>query len=153
EIEQSSSDQERGKVIRLDGEPRMEQSADHVATMRLRFRVERLDNGAEPVVEALFRQDRPHEVAFTVFAADGSVKMDSCILTATMGNYARLRRLALKDETVEAQKLWPSFDGKGKQFEGFALHRQWGLERMQIRGGEAIVSAMSDETDPAAATY
>src|SRR5262245_56641099 len=66
-------------------------------TLTVAFFVETFENGARPVVEIILRDDRPNEVAFRSFSRDGGAAMKACVLTATMGNYARLRRLWLDD--------------------------------------------------------
>lgn len=112
--------------------------------------VEPFDNGARPVVEVRLREDRPHEVCLRVFAAAGGKPMRSCILTATMGNYARLRRLYLKDRVEQSRRVYDPFR---PVFAGFAAHRAWGISEMLVRDGEAIVAATPDEPDPANARY
>ena len=109
--------------------------------------VERFDNGARPLVRLTFRADRPHAVGLATFAAPGSAAMTSCVLTATMGNYARLRRLALADGVVTAAQLWPGFTG-----DGFARRVAFPLGRLpRLPDGSVLVSAVSDEADPARA--
>ena len=76
--------------------------------------------------------------------------MRSCILTATMGNYARLRRLHLKNRVEEAQHVYHPFL---PVFAGFAAHRQWGIDELLVRDGRAFVAATPDEPDPAHARY
>ena len=115
--------------------------------------VEPFANGARPIVQVTLRQDRPYEVAFRVFSATGGAKMDACCLTATMGNYARLRRLWLKERVIEAEDLWPGFKPRGPRGLGFAPRRQWGIDRMVTLGGEAVVAATPDEPNPAGAAY
>jgi hypothetical protein len=110
--------------------------------------VEPFKNGARPVVQVILRRDRPREVSFKVFAARGSATLRSCVLTATMGNYARLRRLWLKGEVVDAAKVWPDFRPDAW---GFAPPRTWPLGRLRVAGGEAVVAATPDERDPAGA--
>jgi hypothetical protein len=119
-------------------------------TLSVIVHVEPFDNGARPVVEIRLHEDRPHEVAFRVFAAPGGAAMGSCILTATMGNYARLRRLYLKDRVEEAQRVYHPFR---PVFAGFADHRQWGISELLERGGHAMVAATPDEAAPAHARY
>ena len=94
-------------------------------TLSVFIHVEPFENGARPVVEIRLREDRPHEVAFRVFASPGGVPMRSCILTATMGNYARLRRLYLRNGVEEAQRVYHPFR---PVFAGFAAHRQWPID-------------------------
>jgi hypothetical protein len=107
-------------------------------------------NGARPVLQVLFRSDRPHEVGFRIYSSQGGAQMDSCVLTATMGNYGRLRRLWLKGEVVDARKAWtdPKLDKLG-----FTRWRAWERERLVRTGGNVLVAATTDEADPAAAEY
>lgn len=130
----------RGREIQEEGVP----------ALTVFFRVEPFRNGSAPIIQAVIRSDRPHEVAFRVFTAPGGPVMSSCVLSATMGNYMRLRRLGLKDEVVESGRLWPSFQPDPL---GFAPWRAWSLDRLRVDNGRAIVSAWTDEEDPASATY
>jgi hypothetical protein len=107
-------------------------------------------NGARPLLEVILCSDRPYEVGFRLHAGRGSERMDSCVLSATMGNYARLRRLWLRGEVVEAGKLWPEFRPDKL---GFAPWRAWGRERLLQQGGELVAAATGDEADPARAAY
>jgi hypothetical protein len=107
-------------------------------------------NGARPLIQVTLQADRPHEVGFRVHAAAGGKPMDSCVLTATMGNYARLRRLWLRGGVVEAGRLWPRFDPDPL---GFAQWRAWGRDRLLKVNGDLIAAAESDEADPAGAKY
>jgi hypothetical protein len=113
--------------------------------------VERFDNGARPIIEVRLREDRPHEITFRIFSARGSKPMRACVLTSTMGNYARLRRLWLKNHIADAYSLYQSarFDRQN----GFADHRQWGIDALLVIDGEAVVAARPDELDPVHATY
>jgi hypothetical protein len=80
-------------------------AADGVATLTFDVVPETFRNGARPVVRVMFRTDRPHEVGFRVSSGPGSTPMRSCVLSATMGNYARLRRVHLADEVADSLKL------------------------------------------------
>ena len=115
--------------------------------------IERFQNGGRPIVQVILRKNRPREVSFRLFAAKDSAAMKSCVLSATMGNYARLRRLWLKDEVFEPARLWPDFTGADPREDGFTGRKQWGLERMARLGGDAIVAATPDESYPQNATY
>jgi hypothetical protein len=64
--------------------------------------MERFANGAHPYLRLSIRSDRPEEIGFEIFHHDGSASMQRCALTATMGNYARLRLLHLKDRSTRA---------------------------------------------------
>ena len=96
-----------------------------------------------------FRSDRPYEIGLASFAAPGSKAMARCVLTATMGNYARLRRLHLGKRVILSTELWPRYDG-----DGFSPSRSFELgELRRTRDGHAIVAASPDEKDPASARY
>lgn len=82
-----------------------------VRTLSVVINAEKLDNGAQPIVVASFREDRPNEVSFRCYSAVGGAAMESCVLSSTMGNYSRCRFLWLKDEVVDSRKLWPDYDG------------------------------------------
>ena len=100
--------------------------------------VERFDNGAEPVVRVTLRADRPHEVELQTFSTAGGAAMSSCVLTATMGNFARLRHLHLPGRTVEAADVF-----RGKALDGmrFFPWAEWPA---------ATVSATGDADPPGA---
>lgn len=119
-------------------------------TLTVRFTVETLANGARPRIEARFHADRPWEVALRCFAAPGSATMERCILTATMGNYGRLRKLFLKDRVAEPRALWPTL---APDRLGFEPHRSFPAEALVSKGREMLLAAESDEPDPATATY
>lgn len=107
-------------------------------------------NGSRPIIQVILRKDRPFEVGLRVFAGAGSAPMTACVLSATMGNYSRLRRLWLGKEVVKPGKLWTSFKPHAY---GFAPWRTWKRDRMLRQGDELIVAATPDEKDPASAAY
>lgn len=107
-------------------------------------------NGARPILQALLRKDRPHEVTFRVFAAPESAPMKACVLSATMGNYARLRRLWLRNEVVEASTVWPVFEPDRL---GFAPWRVWPRDRLLRKGDALVVAVTPNEADPESAEY
>jgi len=111
---------------------------DGVEAVRWFVHVEAFENGARPIIEITLRRDRPREIGFRIFAVADSAPMDACILTATMGNYAQLRRLWLKDFVVEPAQLWPA-----PKFgpSGFAPSRSFSVDRLFARDGQAIVAA------------
>lgn len=110
--------------------------------------VERFDSGADVRVRVRFRIDRPHEVEVAGFADEASAPLSHLILTATMGNWARLRTLELADRTVKPVDLWPGFSGTA-----FAKHARFALSELRRDGEAAVVSAVGDETDPWSAAY
>lgn len=121
---------------------------DGVETLTVWIGVERFDNGADVRVRVRFFADRPHEVEVAGFANAASVPLSHLILTATMGNWARLRRLHLADRIVTAGELWPDFSGTA-----FAEHARFPLAELSREGDAAIVSATGDEEDPWSVEY
>ena len=115
ELEESTLDHAPGKAMwtadSLENDPKVRQpwqpargvvgTTGGKKTLSFYVYLEPFANGARPVVEVQLREDRPHEVAFRVFSARGGVPMRACVLTATMGNFARLRKLWLKDRVEE----------------------------------------------------
>ena len=119
-------------------------------TLSVFFGCEAFANGAKVIVEARFRKDRPHEVALRAYLAPGSAPVERVILTATMGNYGRLRRLILKGRQVLAKDLWPNFPPDAP---GFAPHRSFPASELNRRGREVEFSAETDEADPTKGNY
>ena len=118
--------------------------SDNVETLSVTIFVEPFNNGAGPVVDLTFSSDCPSEVRFTLNAAPDSASMETCILTATMGNYMRLRRLHLSDHVVRAQDLWPDYTGSGFTEDAF-------FPAHLIPGntlGDMLACATSDEPNP-----
>lgn len=126
---------------------------DGAEAMTFHVWTERFRNGAQPVVQVILRLDRPEEVTLRVTSVAGTPRMDKCVLTATMGNYARLRRLWLKGKVVEAGAIWPKLKDAGAQFTAFTPRRHWGVKDMVIVDGQAVAAATPDEAEPAGATY
>jgi hypothetical protein len=111
--------------------------------------VEPFDNGARVYLKLTFWENRPHEVGIATFAHVDSVPLDYCIVTATMGNYARLRKLHLAERVAMAQELWPDYKD-----DSFADHAKFPLaELLRNADGHALVTADTDEADLAAASY
>lgn len=128
----------RGVIDEIDG----------VEQLTVWIGVERFDNGADVCVRVRFRADRPHEVEVAGFTNDGSAPLANLVLTATMGNWARLRRLQLANRVVEPSELWPDHVGTG-----FTEHGRFPLTELTRHGHAAYVSATGDEENPAAARY
>lgn len=129
------SDQPSGALSRRDGDE----------TLSVSLCVERFENGAEPRVTLVFTRSRPDEVELRVDAAPGSAPMEYCVVTATMGNYERLRLLWLKEGPVHVRQVWPDYRG-----DAFAEDRHFPLERLpQVKDGSILVAATTDEADPA----
>jgi hypothetical protein len=122
---------------------------DSVETLQVFIIVEPFNNGAHPYLRLRFRSDQPREVGIASFAQRDSKPMRSCVLTATMGNYARLRRLHLADRVVLSTDLWPRFGG-----DGFAPVKRFPLDQLRrTPEGHAVVAATTDESEPEKADY
>lgn len=129
----------RGSVVEIDG----------VECLQVFILVEPFDNGADVAVRLTFREDRPNAVGIATYAHDTSVELENCIVTATMGNYARLRELHLADRVVNAKQLWPDYRG-----DDFAPHKHFALHELsRTPEGAAIVTATPDELEPQSAKY
>ena len=113
-------------------------------TLSVNVMMEPFDNKARAYLRLTFHSLRPGEVQLEVFSAPGSAAMEHCIVTATMGNFARLRLLHLKDRTLTSYSLWPDYKGNG-----FAASKEFGLDQMNCDPQEGyLVSAAPDECEP-----
>lgn len=117
---------------------------DGAERLTVAVRIERFANGAHPHVELELRSDRPGEVRFTIYDEEDSAPMAQCILTATMGNYMRLRRLWTKKGAVRPADLWPQFDGE--EFTPDGSIAMGDLTRNAA--GDVLACAGTDEEDP-----
>lgn len=166
ELEDSASDQHPGKLMWISESP--DGGETHLPwrpaapdffeiegnrAMKFWVLMEPFASGACPVLQVILRQDHPHEATFQVFATEGSTPMQACILSATMGNYERLRRLWLKERVVEAKDLWPEFHVLAPHGPGFAPHREWPVQELVTHGGDVVVAATPSERDPSQAVY
>ncbi|WP_194409894.1 hypothetical protein [Microbacterium cremeum] len=132
-------DPARGTVAVIDG----------VETLTVDVLVEPFANGADVWVRVRFRADRPHELTVAAYRRDSSVELEACVLTATMGNWARLRTLHLAEGRVAtAGRLWPGYRGIH-----FADHAAFGVDELARAGSEVVVSATPDEAEPHRAEY
>jgi len=160
ELEKSSLDGRNGKAMwtgdDFDAEPKPRApwrpargritGAGRSEALAFHLFVEPFDNGAQVVIKVVLRQDRPYEVSLTTFAADGSASMNACVLTATMGNFGRLRDLWLRDDIVRSTLLFR--DAKLDEH-GFFPPRHWFADRLLNVDGDLIAAAASNEFDPA----
>jgi hypothetical protein len=125
-------------------------SADGVERLAVYIFSEPFDNGADVYVKLSFRSDRPHEFELTTHVFASSVALDKFYLSATMGNYARLRDFHIADGTaLRSTELWPDYKENA-----FAPHHRVPLERLirDANGGVWLV-ASPDEADPTSAAY
>lgn len=155
ELERSRLDGEPG--LRLwtgdpddpDADPGAVEVLDGVEHLSVVVGCERFAGGAEVDVRVRFRADRPHEVELAAAARPGSVRLATCVLSATMGNYARLRTLRLLDGPVRAGGLWPRHRSSR-----FTRRARFGLSRLpRDPDGSAVVTVVGDEPAPEQAEY
>ncbi len=154
ELEHSASDGKPGRLFWTGTkEPPPAESLPHpgtlhtvdgVETLSWTVYMERFDNGAQPVLDLQIRADRPEELQLRLSSMPGSAPMDYCIVTATMGNYVRLRQLHLRDGIVSAKEIWPRFDGREFTPDAFFSRERC----MHLPDGDLIVCVTSDEADP-----
>jgi hypothetical protein len=150
ELEWSELDGVRGKRLwPMDDPAGTVDEVGGVSRLTVYIGCERFANGSDVYVRARFTADRPHEVALAGFRRENSVELDRLTLTATMGNWARLRRLNLADRVVTPGELWPGHGG-----DGFTEHARFPLSEMtRDADGSAIVTAEPDERSPETAAY
>ena len=118
-----------------------------VEMLTVTLHTEKFDNGAQVRLVLSQRSDAPDELCITVHAEPDSAPIQTCILTATMGNKSRARRLWLKGETVSSLKIFGAYTGAG-----FAPQVSFPLARFpRTTTGDALVAISNDETNPATA--
>ena len=122
-----------------------------VETLTVYVGVEKFRNGAVVFLRLTFRADRPREVQIVTFTQPQSKPLAYCVVTATMGNYARLRQLHLADRTVDARELFANATFNPI---GFTTHKRFEVaELAKTPDGAVILAATTDEADPAAADH
>jgi hypothetical protein len=159
ELEKSSLDQRNGKVFWTGdatppaaGQSRLDAGTltwpePGVSELSVAVFVEKFDNGAKVRFRLAQRSDAPDELRLTVDAETDSAPLETCSLTATMGNKARIRRLFLRDGPVSSLQLYPDFRGRE-----FAPHHIFELDRLpRASNGDVLVTVATDEANPAAA--
>lgn len=121
-------------------------SPDLVERLALRIEVEPFAaNQAHVYIVARMRSDRPDEIALSVHHHADSAPIEELTLTATMGNYERLRLLWLVHRLVDSRKLYA--DDRGT---GFVEREDYPLDQiLRVDDGDALVLCSSDELDPA----
>ncbi|MBO9732793.1 MAG: hypothetical protein J7623_29390 [Chitinophaga sp.] len=104
--------------------------------------MEKFINGAHPYLRLSIHSNRPEELCIEVFHQPGSATMERCGVSATMGNYSRLRNLYLEDTVVNARKLYA-----GYQDINFIEKAAYPLPQLlHNHSGDVIVMAAPDET-------
>jgi len=138
---------EGGPVAAVPGEiTHPEPDRPAVEQLTVRLNVEPFANGAHVYVLATIRSDLPDLLELQVFAAPDSARLEYCVLTATMGNYERLRLLHLRDRVVSSLALYGDYGG-----DAFAPETYFPLAELpRTPAGDVLVAATTDEADPAA---
>jgi hypothetical protein len=126
----------RGIVTHPDSmHPETEQLAIYVL-------MEKFIDGAYPYLKITIRSDEPEELGIQVFNREKSAAMERCALTATMGNYSRLRLLYLKDSIIDSRKLFSGYnDIEFAEKEPYPAH-----EMLRNKNGDPVVIAESNES-------
>jgi hypothetical protein len=159
ELEPSHFDGKRGKVFWAgDAPPTNHEVAVYnsgviskpqpgVEMLTVTVHTEKFDNGAHVRLVLSQRSDAPDELCLTVHVEPDSARIQTCILTATMGNKSRSRLLWLKDETVSRLNIFGDYTGAG-----FAPQVSFPLAGLpRNAAGDVLVAISNDETNPAAA--
>jgi hypothetical protein len=143
ELETSGVDGRQGKAFTA-GESSITTLQNGIEELSVPIRVEKFANGAHVRVVLSQRSDAPDELRLTLFAETDSAPMDSCILTATMGNKARTRLLWLTGEPVSSLKIFGDY-----REPNFTRHAFFPLDRLpRNSGGDAVVALTTDEKNP-----
>ena len=118
-------------------------------TLTVYILVEPFDNGAKVYLRLRFHSERPYEFSVAAFARKDSKPLKHCILTATMGNFARLRELHLKSSVTTSLELWRDFKG-----DDFTPHAEFSLsDLIRNKKGHALFIAAPNEKNPEEAKY
>jgi hypothetical protein len=123
-------------------------SGKQVETLAVRIDVEPFtSNGAQVYLIVSIDSDHPDELKLKVFQDSGSPPIEELSLTATMGNFERLRWLFLKNRVVESSSLFAGDSG-----DDFFEHENYSLEEMlRVGDGDAIALCASNEPSPSSA--
>lgn len=113
--------------------------------LTVRIDVERFSlTGAHVYLLLSMESDLPGEIRVSGFAEPDSPPLDELTITATMGNFERLRLLWLKDRVEDSRELFGDYSGNA-----FVEGRSYQLgELLRTREGDAIVFCTTDEASP-----
>ena len=116
-----------------------------VEHLSVRINIEKFTvNDAHVYVIASIDSDHPDEVRVQTYAEDDSPPLEELTVTATMGNYERLRLLWLNDRVVDSRQLFGAYTGTD-----FVENENYPLNEMLRSGdGDAVVFCSSSEADP-----
>lgn len=134
----------QGEETEIRPSGRLRRDASGVETLSLEIGIEPFDNGARVRLTVAQRSDLPDEIELTIHALPDSAPMAECILTATMGNKARARRLWLRDRFVSSLDLFPEY-----REPAFTDHRVWGMDELyRDTAGNLLAAITTDEREP-----
>lgn len=103
--------------------------------------MEKFLDGAHPYLKLTIRSDKPGELGIQLFNHDQSAVMQRCALSATMGNYSRLRLLYLRGKVIDSRKLYAGYnDIDFIEKEPYAYSQM-----LKTKNGDPIVIAESNE--------
>jgi hypothetical protein len=120
--------------------------AADVEQLSVTVAVEQFENGAHVRLRLAQRSDAPDELRVTVETQPDSKPIESCVITATMGNKARARIIQLRDGPISSLQLYPDYRGRD-----FAPHRFFVLKQLpRMDNGDVFIPMMTDEEHPAA---
>lgn len=116
-----------------------------VERLTVRIDVEQFTaNHAHVYVIASIDSDHPGELRLRTYAETDSPPIDELTVTATMGNYERLRLLWLNDRVIDSRQLFAAYTG-----DAFVEDADYPLGEMLRSGeGDAVVFCTSNEADP-----
>ena len=116
-----------------------------IQRLSVQIDVERFSaNNAHVHLIASIDSDHPDELKLSVFADNDSPPIEELALTATMGNFERLRRLWLHHCVVDSRELMGAYTG-----DAFDDPPNYPLRDMLRSGdGDAIVFATTNEENP-----
>ncbi len=123
----------------------------HDESLRLFVHPEPFANGARVIVEIVFHADQRHEIGLVTHLATGSAPLDSCVISATMGNYGLLRQLHLAGGRIEPLTELGGDERLDRL--GFLPWQMWPPEDFKRSGGDYLVKITSDFADPDKADY
>ena len=113
-----------------------------VEELSLYILMEKFIDGAHPYLKLTIRSDKPGELGLQIFNFKNSAVMERCGLTATMGNYSRLRLLYLKNKVIDSRKLFDGYnDIEFEEKEPYPV-----AQMLKTKNGDPIVVAESNET-------
>lgn len=116
-----------------------------IERLSVKIDVERFTaNGAHVCLIASIDSDQPKELRLSVYSESDGPPLEDLTVTATMGNYERLRLLWLKGRVVDSRTLFADYKA-----DAFVELENYPLEDMlRTSDGDAIVYCTSNESNP-----